>query len=217
MKSLVTLAAGCVVALTPALAPAALQLRLERLEFMPVPGPYGMDVFAVGTDNEDEQLGGYDLAFRLVAVNPSPVSGVGFAPPFAVRPAEGFVFGAPDPTRYTYNVPPNGPPAAGPTQFLLNVESTGAGPVDIVSAVKIAEIVLDVQPGTLPGRYRVEINEQVTNFGSLDPTRLDPAIEYTISTDPDSGLIDYIPEPSAAALLAPAGLLALRRRRRPAG
>ena len=216
MKRLITLAAGCVVALTPALAPAAFQLRLERAEFMPGLGTFGMDVFAIPTDDEDEQLGGYDLAFRLVPVNPSSLGGVGFAPPFAVRPAEGFVFGAPDPTRYTYNVPPNGPPAAGPNQFLLNVESTGAGPVDIVSAVKIAEIVLEVQPGIIPGLYRVEINRQVTNFGSLDPTRLDPAIEYTVSTDPDSGLIAYIPEPSAAALLAPAGLLALRRRKGPA-
>ena len=202
------------VLLAPATAHAKFQLRIERDSWFDETNRLTLDVFAEPTDNEDEQLGAYDLGFRLVPVNASPVGGVGFAPPFAVRPAEGFVFGAPDPTRYTYNVPTNVSPPPGPTQFLLNVESTGAGPVDVVSAVKIAEIVLDAQAGALLGnQYRVEFDENLVAFGSLDPTRLDPTIEYTIATAPDAGLINIVPEPTSLSLVALGGLLALRRRR----
>ena len=205
---------GMVLAVLPSLAEARLLLRGEHVEVPPaVPGQYTMAIFAEPIDNEDEQLGVYDLGFTLVPVNPSAVGGVAFVPPFAVRPAEGFVFGAPDPTRYTYNVPTSVSPPPGPTQFLLNVESTGAGPVDIISAVKLAEIVFEVQPGTLPSQYRVEFNENLIALGSLDPARLDPTIEYTLATDPNAGLIEIVPEPTSLSLVALGGLLALRRRR----
>ena len=201
------------VLLAPATARAKFQLRIESASWFIEPNRLTLDVFAEPTDDEDEQLGGYDLALRLVPVNASPAGGLGFAPPYAVRPAEGFVFGTPELTNYTYNVPPNGPPAAGPTQFILNVESTGAGPINVASRVKIAEVVLEVQPGTLPTQYRVEINQQITNFGSLDPNRLDPTVEYTVVTGDGSGIINIVPEPASLSLLALGGLLALRRRR----
>lgn len=205
---------GMVLAVLPSLAEARIVLRGEEVEVPAlVPGTYTMDIFADPSDDEDEQLGAYDLALRLLPVNASPVGGARFVTPFAVRPADGFVFGTPETTNYTYNVPPNGPPAAGPNQFLLNVESTGFGPANVAGRVKIAEIVFEVQAGTLPSQYRVEINEGITNFGSLDPNRLDPTVEYTVVTGDGSGLINIVPEPASLSLLALGGLLALRRRR----
>ena len=205
---------GMVLAVLPSLASAKLQLRGEKVQPLPgVPGTYTMAIFAEPTDGENEQLGVYDIGFRLVPVNASPTGGVGFAPPYANRPNENFVFGANDPARYTYNVPTSVSPPPGPTQFLLNVESTGAGPVDVVSAVKVAEVVFQVAAGTLPSTYRVEFNPNLVAFGSLDPARLDPTIETTFSTAPDSGLIEIVPEPTSLSLLALGGLLALRRRR----
>ena len=205
---------GMVLAVLPSLASARIVLRGEQVDVVPgAGGTFTMDIFAQGTDTEDEQLGGYDLALRMVPINPSATGGARFASPYAVRPAEGFVFGTPETTNYSYNVPPNGPPVAGPTQFLLNVESLGAGPVNVTNQVKIAEIVFEVLAGTLPSQYKVEINQGVTNFGSLDPNRLDPSVEYTVSPEGSSGLINIVPEPASLSLLALGGLLALRRRR----
>ena len=205
------------VLLAPATARAKFQLRIERDAGFDENNRLTLDVWASPTDDEDEQLVAYDIGFFLESINPSPQRVLSFAPPYATRPAEGFVFGD-DPA--TFVVPTNVSPGPGPGWFLINV---GAGPGtalrDITGPVKLATLHVAIDPGWGLGqgyRYRVRFDERSTAFGSGDPTRLDPTIEYTIATDPDSGLIErtpIIPEPSAAGLVLAAGALALRRRR----
>ena len=205
---------GMVLAVMPSLASAKLQLRGESKENL-VPGQqYTMAIFAEPTDNENEQLAVYDLGFLLTSLQgPAPTAGgVRFIQPYAVRPAEGFVYGA---GAATYNVPTTVSPPPGPANFLLNVEAgTGTPLVDIVGPVKLAEVVFDVPLTATPGsRYRVAFDPNLVSISSGDPSRLDTNIEYTISTAPDAGLITVVPEPASLSLVALGGLLALRRRR----
>ena len=200
--------------LAPAVARAALQVRFEQLEVMPgSPGTYEVDVFAVPTDNEDEQLAVYEIGFLLEPINPSPGQGaLSFAPPYATRPAEGFVFGD-DPA--TFVVRTTVPPGAGPGWFLINVEAApGTALRDITGPVKLATVHVAFDPGAWrPGRgYHVRIDEETTGFGSGDPRRLDPTITY-VAED----MVMVVPEPSAAAVLGLAGVAALGRRRRAVG
>ena len=68
--------------------------------------------------------------------------------------------------------------------------------------------VLMVPRDTPMGRYLIAIDAPNTAFFDSSGARL----PFVIDTTP--GGIDYIPEPAALSLLAPAALLALRRRRR---
>src|SRR5687768_10195704 len=145
---------GMVLAVLPNLASAKVQLRGESKENL-VPGQqYTMAIFAEPTDNENEQLAVYDLGFLLAPVDGSAPGGARFVPPFAVRPAEGFVYGA---GAATYNVPTTVSPPPGPNNFLLSVEAgTGTPLVDIVGPVKLAEVVFEVPLTAAPGsKYRV--------------------------------------------------------------
>ena len=204
---------GMVLAVLPSLASAKIQLRGEA-KSITAPGTYTMAIFAEPTDNENEQLAVYDLGFLLGSVGGAPVDNVRFVPPYASRPAEGFVYGA---GAATYNVPTTVSPPPGPRNFLLNVEAgTGTPLVDIVGPVKLAEVVFEVTAAALttPGaQYRVTFDPNLVSISSGDPSRLDTNIEYTVSTAPDAGLITIVPEPASLSLLALGGLLALRRRR----
>jgi hypothetical protein len=76
-----------------------------------------------------------------------------FAPPYATRPAEGFVFGD-DPA--TFDVPTNVSPGPGPGSFLLNVEAgTGTALRDITGPVKLATLHVAIAPGWPVRRRRL--------------------------------------------------------------
>jgi hypothetical protein len=197
--------------LAPAAARAALQLSFDGAT-RHANNTFTVEVVAYPTDLEDEQLAVFDIGFILEPLDrPAAQRVLSFAPPYATRPANGFVFGD-DPAAFV--VPSN--PGPGPGWFLLNVEAgTGTALPGITGPVRLATLHIGIGPDELRlgDRYRLRFDERFTVFSSGDPTRLDTNIQYTISTAPDSGLIALIPEPSVAGLMLAGAALALCRRR----
>ena len=190
---------------SPAAARGAIKLTIEDTFTSPLlPSTFALDVFAEGTDAENEQLFAYDLGLRLLSV-PGIPSGVTFVAPYAQKPDTNFVFGS-EPTRFA--VSQDSDPSGG--RIIINVENSGAL-VDVpTSPVKVATLLLryDATQGTGSGRIVFDPNR--TDFASGDPTR-DPTITIDIS---DAGIISpVIPEPAAGAFAVAASAILLRRRR----
>ena len=78
---------------------------------------------------------------------------------------------------------------------------------DIQDGTKAARVFYTIDPGAAPGTYRLTLDPSGTLFVSGDTGE---AIPVDIS---DAGTVVVTPEPGSIALLGVAGLLALRRRR----
>jgi hypothetical protein len=80
--------------------------------------------------------------------------------------------------------------------------------IDITTGAKAGRVFYAVDPGTAPGLYPIRFDPGPTVFGSGDPNFPGNLIYADLS---DVGLVQVTPEPTALALLAVAGVVALRR------
>ena len=203
-----------VVAVVGVLLPSALRAALSISIPDPIPvfppdtGPRFFDLIFHETGTpENEQLTVYDLGIALR--RPAGVTGginfvafdvndPNFDPSiFAASP--NFVF----PRNSVVLV------ESDPDHIQLNFENTGTGvngQTDVADGMSAGRIYYTVDPGFPYGLYSFVIHPDNTVFASADAL----AIPVDLS---DTGNVIAVPEPTAAWLLAAAGLLALRRRR----
>ena len=179
-----------------------------------LPGTHFVDLFLTETGpNEDEGLFAYDLVFDIVG---PPVSSGAVRLTGADRTPSNFVLGD-DPSKSVFNIA-QGPGLTNERHMVINANARddgGSDPLfDIQSGQKAARIFYEVAPGTSVGQFRLVFDPNQTVFGSGDPNH--PTLEIAVAAV-DSGAITVCPEPGAMALAGLATLLALRRRRRPAG
>ena len=204
MIRLTTLGIVFGLAFSQTLAPAGLvKINIEDKTIFPAAagGRLTLDVtFEEPGVNQIEDLIGYDLGFTLEKVG-GGTGGLRFVPPYAEKP-QPFVFpGAADFHAFV--------PAPFP-DVLLNVWSR-SGTVEITrDPVNAARLVLEYDPGTAPGEYRVRLDP---NFTVLAPGPNGPEPEVLRDVS-DVGVIRIVPEPASLPLLALCALFTLRRRRR---
>lgn len=197
---------GCVLALLPGVASAALSAKPEDKVLVP-----GVDTGVVrfvdivfeatgANQSADEALAFYDLGMRLVKRG-GTAGGITLVAPFADKlpNAEGFVF--PDAAEFTVA-------ESSPSSLLANVSANTSANFDITSGKKAGRVFFMADALTTPDTvYELQFDPDLTIFaaGAGD----DPIIPVTLT----AGTISFIPEPASLSLLAIGGLLALRRRR----
>ena len=196
---------GCVLAVAASIAPptalAALDLRIgpnrgaDAVDAAVAPGSgeHFFDLtFTETPPTENEFLYAYDVLFEAAQT--------GIRLLRAERP-DNFVLTAPDATFVQSE--------ADAGHILAAAQDGTSLGVDVVTGPKAARVYYAVDPGTTPGLYRITLNPVGTTFVSGDPNRQGyfPVVDIT-----DPGVVLVTPEPSGLALLAVAGLLALRRR-----
>lgn len=167
-----------------------------------------VDVYAQGTDDEDEQLWAYDIAVTLRPSRPGPVNGLRFVAPYVEKPASQYVFGG-EPT--TFSLSQSLPPTDSTLMFsVLNQGALVDVPRD--QLVRLGTLLLEIDPAATPSSYRLEFDRMNTLFASGE-IRVDPLIQTDLGNGATISLL-FLPEPSSAATLAvPAAAIFLRRRR----
>ena len=196
---------GCVLALLPGVASAAITAKVSDLQLVPGThaGTHSVDIVfeATGANQTvDEALAFYDLGLRLVKRG-GGAGGITFIAPFAEKNAnaDGYVF--PDTAEFTVA-------ESGPANILANVSANTTANFDITSGKKAGRVFFTVDALTSPDTvYEIQFDPDLTIFaaGAGD----DPIIPVTLA----AGTISFIPEPASLSLLAIGGLMALRRRR----
>jgi hypothetical protein len=195
---------GCVLALLPGVASAALVSKVQdKVLPLGASGVQFVDIVFEATganQSADEALAFYDLGLRLVKRG-GTLGNITFVTPFAEKlpNAEGFIF--PDAAEFVVA-------ESSPTAILANVSANTSANFDITSGKKAGRVYFTVDPLTsLDSVYEIQLDPDLTIFaaGAGD----DPIIPVTLA----SGQITFIPEPGTLSLLAIGGLMALRRRR----
>jgi hypothetical protein len=203
---------ACAVALLiPSIASAALSLQIGPQSSPATPdaehpatgsgGTKFLDlIFSEFNPTENEGLFAYDLALRVVRPAGVP-AGSGLRLGGAERPSDNYVLDVPSGS--TFTVAENNA-----EHLLVNVASNN-DLADITTGKKAARIFYTVDPGAIPGDYKIVFDTASTVFGSGEPNR-DLNIQVTLT---DAGVIRVVPEPATLSVLGITGLLALRRRR----
>ena len=201
-----TLAVGCLVALAPGMCSAALSLRFGPPDSpIPVPPQYPVDAqgrhyfdlfFTETAPTENEGLFAYDLSL-LLRRPPGTTGGARLTG--AERPADNFVLDVPSGATFTVA-------ESGADDLLINISSNN-DLADINTGDKAARIFYEVDPGVNGRNYTITFDPSATVFGSGDPNR-----ELVIAVNLGDGV--QLPDPAGLSLLAWAGVLGLRRRRR---
>jgi PEP-CTERM motif-containing protein len=210
MNRLAVLGIGCVLALAPSVASAALRIVLPNKQGAEglLPGQNSYDIFVDPTDNENESLYTYNLPVLLTKNGSGTLTGAGFATPYVRNPKDNpspygadFVF---DPAQTDLVVSDNPAPTPGALSFAMI--NNGNLP-DVTGRKKLGTIVLNVDPTALGSVYTLRLNSSKVEFGNGLTGDAITADSTGIAT------LEVVPEPASLSLLAIGGLLALRRRR----
>ena len=206
MTKRLAIVVGCLVTAAPGVCSATLSLDFAP-RGSPFPGPPQFPVDAQGrryfdlvftetAPTENEGLFAYDLNLRLR--RPPGTTG-GARLTGAERPPDNFVLDVPSGATFIVA-------ESGADELLINISSNN-DLADINTGDKAARIFYEVDPGVNGRNYFVTFDPFSTVFGSGDPNR-----ELVIAVDVSDDA--QLPEPTGLSLLALAGALGLRRRRR---
>ena len=154
---------GCVLALLPGVASAAITAKVQDKQLVPPSaGTNFVDIIfeATGANQTvDEALAFYDLGLKLVKRG-GALGGITFVAPFAekVPNADGYIF--PDTAEFTVA-------ESSPSAILANVSANTTANFDITSGKKAGRVYFTVDPLTSPDTvYEIQFDPDLTIFAA---------------------------------------------------